>query len=72
MKTNRQHLESLPEPYNHMAIKNTRKRQLEGEACSKADAVFGAFIWVLSPEGSDFWNAIYEECLHEQKMKLKI
>jgi hypothetical protein len=57
-------LERLPEPYRSLALKRTLE-----QACHKLNqkselsvhmALYMAFKWHLTPEGEDFWDAVYD------------
>ena len=60
MKTIREWLEELPEPYRTQAIDNTSESDLMIEEESLADAVIGAFSWNESPEGEIYWGDFHD------------
>ena len=49
--------EQLPDGYRERAINNARTRAWKCE--SIADALNDGFDWLSSPEGYDFWDAVY-------------
>ena len=66
-KTIRQLLSELPECYRERAIQNALNdegglgidRLLEGPfKHSPSDAIGSSFIWMDTPEGHDFWEAV--------------
>jgi len=69
MKTIRQLLEELPEPYRTLAIANAEKHTpfsvLDHIAPVQtvAGAVESAFIWNVSREGSEYWTVLYASLL---------
>lgn len=71
MKTIRQHLESLPEPYGEMALESVVKDRIIYLDSSKTetltDALSGIFIWRRTEMGYEFWQAIYLNLLHLKK-----
>ena len=60
MKTIREWLEELPEPYRTQAINNTSESVLMVEEESLSEAVTGAFSWWDSPEGLEYWSDFYD------------
>ncbi len=57
--TRREWFETLPAAYAERAIRNTTPaRDLEEECRCLATAVGGGFIWVGTPEGDHFWDAV--------------
>lgn len=64
MKTMREHLEGLPEPYRSQALANMELMAPEdaGKAYpSLIVALNYAFWWSSSSEGYDYWFALYEQ-----------
>lgn len=64
MKTIKEWLEELPEPYRSEAIENMESEvdRYTGdriENCLRG-ALFGAFIWVDSPQGTVYWAEIFD------------
>jgi hypothetical protein len=65
MKTIREWLKTLPEPYRGLALRNLDNVPI-GTACADAqrdtvdEALFDAFFWGESPETSDFWYDIHQ------------
>jgi hypothetical protein len=51
---------SLPSGYRERAIRNTRPHNSTWKCDSICEALNLAFIWESSPEGNDFWDAVYE------------
>ncbi len=57
MKTVREWLECLPEPYRGQALANAEKsNMLDGRHESLYDALSSAFYWEGSPQGHDYWS----------------
>lgn len=62
MKTIKEWLETLPEPYRTQALENAKNclvgcgRTLDVNQGTLSDAVAGAFIWLLSPQGEQYWE----------------
>lgn len=59
MKTIKEWLETLEEPYRSQAIKNTEESLLPIERESLDDAIIKAFTWSDTEEGFNHWNALY-------------
>ena len=58
MKTIRQHLKELPEPYNEMALEEMKRQKLGRSRRiigGQRDAIALAFWWDESKNGFDFW-----------------
>jgi hypothetical protein len=53
---------ALPPGYNGRAIKNHTEHQRGAgkNPITMQDAIDLGFTWRLTPEGSDFWSAVYE------------
>lgn len=73
MKTIKEWLEELPEPYRTQAIDNMNQATerhglrvdlIEEESLSKA--LCGAFSWALSKEGASYWSYLYEMKLNKK------
>lgn len=60
MKTIREWIEELPEPYRTQAIDNTSESVLTVEEQSLYEAVIGAFNWKESTEGFKYWNDFHD------------
>lgn len=60
MKTIREWLEELPEPYRTQAIENTEDELLLERVESLKKAVKCAFIWNKSPQGHEYWSELHE------------
>jgi hypothetical protein len=61
-KTIKQHLQDLPEPYNHMALENMDCFYTEIRE-SQADALCAAFVWDKNP-GLEFWLGILDNLVY--------
>lgn len=62
MKTIREWLEELPEPYKTQAKQNTKKLSVfKLEEPTLSDAVMSAFRWETTPEGLNYWMNLYDE-----------
>lgn len=64
-KTVKEWLSELPEPYKARALANlcrpeANKRAAEMKRDSIAQALVVAFMWSVTPEGAEFWKAVYE------------
>ena len=61
MKTIKQHLETLPEPYREMALNNTPEDRLDDCHTHSIEAtLMAAFIFRNTPEGSSFWHSVVD------------
>lgn len=70
MKTIKQHLETLKEPYKTRAINNTSNNNLKLKRISTSLAIYDAFTWSNTPEGSDYWRSLFfilEESIDNEK-----
>jgi hypothetical protein len=73
MKTTRQHFEeNLTEEELEKALANTPNYRLEWKEVSPSDdtpssALLGAFVWSKTPEGGEYWDAIYTRLYNQQK-----
>lgn len=62
MKTIREWLELLPEPYEGQALTNSvGKESLDLEENTLFDALVSAFIWNESAEGEEYWRTLAED-----------
>lgn len=61
MKTIRQWLEELPEPYRTQALENIRVKEVLGlPELSFEVALRSAFTWDATPQGYDYWLAVFD------------
>lgn len=65
MKTIREWLEELPEPYRTQALENCNSMRLSISGLSdivetSRIAIMSAFHWDSSPEGFHYWDELYE------------
>ena len=60
MKTRKEWLEELPNPYKELALRNTPKYRLEEIEESLSESILGAFDWDKSSEGFKYWNNLWE------------
>ena len=60
MKTIKEWLEELPEPYRKKSINNTPKKVLEVYKQSLEKALLASFVWNNSKEGHDYWVFVFE------------
>ena len=51
-------LNQLEEPFKSQAINNSTPKRLEVECQDLEDAIFSAFIWDDTLEGSDYWRRV--------------
>lgn len=58
MKTIREWLEELPEPYRSQAFRNTPCINTDLYAPSLKYAIVRAFVWHKSPEGFEYWEKL--------------
>lgn len=63
MKTIREWLNELPEPYRTQALNNTTKYNLDKEKKSLSDALLGAFFWFDSPEHFSYWGNLHDKII---------
>lgn len=62
MKSIREWLELLPEPYKGQALTNSGgKESLDLEENTLFDALASAFIWNESAEGEEYWRTLAED-----------
>lgn len=67
MKTIKEWLEELPEPYRSQALKNVHKHLLTAKDESLSEALNGAFTWKNTPQGHDYWMDLRDKLKHEGK-----
>lgn len=71
MKTIREWLEELPEPYRTQAIENVVERNPFELAENIEQALWMAFSWMNSPQGGDYWCSLHDklmvECYEQRK-----
>lgn len=67
MKTIRDWLEELPEPYKTQAIDNAPENNLKCQDDSLHEALAGAFFWSYTKEGYDYWDNLYTKLKHENR-----
>lgn len=61
MKTIRELLEELPEPYRSEAFQNCETASLFNRMeHTKKDALATLFDWDKSPQGNDYWHSLYK------------
>lgn len=58
-KTIFDYLNELPQDIASKALVNANRDILADEASSIPDALQAAFIWEKSPQGHDYWEAIF-------------
>jgi len=63
MKTIKQHLEILKEPYRTQALNNLDKDWKDKEYKELYLALTMAFIWENTQEGSEYWDNVHTEIL---------
>lgn len=61
MKTIKEWLETLEEPYKTQAFINTSNEMLEEETINLSYALLDGFIWSDSPEGSEYWDNVHTQ-----------
>ena len=63
-KTVKEWLETLPDPYNALAVENALGdvlgRTYRTTTDSLSSALSQAFVWDFTLEGRDFWAAVYD------------
>jgi len=69
MKTVKEWLETLPEPYRTQALENAIKSKLDDSSPDFGSAVIMGFIWEKSPQGWDYWNKIFIRASNEEFRK---
>lgn len=67
MKSIKEHLQSLPEPYSTLALKNMSEHSQgtwgpDSTEPSVETALSHAFVWASTPEGHAFWKAVERAC----------
>lgn len=63
MKTVKQWLEELDEPYRTQALENLNERTGNGKAESQAEALLGAFNWGDTLQGHKYWIKLRKNLL---------
>jgi hypothetical protein len=58
MKTIKEWLEELPEPYRSQALENTGDSDGEMEVKSLVTALECAFLWISSSQGYHYWSQL--------------
>jgi hypothetical protein len=74
MKTIRQWLETLPEPYRSAAIRNAENdvpTTIEEQCDSLSEALSNSAYWSKTPEGHDYWGELYDRLCHEEAVTPK-
>lgn len=68
MKTIKEWLHELPEPYRIRALHNVKEsfELLEITEDSLIEALSGAFVWSTTKEGYEFWSKFVEELYLEK------
>lgn len=61
MKTIREWLEELPEPYRTQALENASWKRLNRNVALQYIALSRAFSWALSTQGDKYWRDLYEK-----------
>jgi hypothetical protein len=59
MKTIKEWLETLPEPYRSKALSQANDRALKGECGTLAEAISGSISWRGSFEGVEYWIDVH-------------
>lgn len=70
MKTIREHLNDLPEPYRTEALenaKNSKPSTLHAMEKSMSGAITGAFLFHETPQGADYWFDLADELMIKNK-----
>lgn len=60
MKTIRQHLETLPEPFRREALESLETRG-NNKIETLDDALKSAFTWVKTPQGHEYWSELVKK-----------
>lgn len=60
MKTNEQWLNELPEPVRSLALKNMWWEDKDSQQPDQATALRQSFNWSRSPEGTAYWQGVYD------------
>ena len=61
MKTIEQYINLFKSPYREQALANIFSGKRNKEVNSCYNALYHAFSWTASKEGSDYWNNYYNE-----------
>lgn len=56
MKTVKEWLETLDEPYRSQALENLDEEYGDMIEPNLAEALWGAFVWDDTPQGNDYWR----------------
>jgi hypothetical protein len=77
MKTIKEWLETLPEPYRKLALNNLETKPMVFECAISqratiTEALFDAFYWNESPERADFWFDIHTRAQNGEFDRLDI
>lgn len=71
MKTIKEWIESISDPeVRRKALNNTRQPELSIQKYSLHEAFALAFIWNESPEGEEYWSAVYQSFLADEYARL--
>ena len=65
-------LDTLPEPYRSLALKNHSSYNKIGNADCLPNALVLAFKWSSTIEGSVYWKSVHEMCLNNKFPKGEI
>jgi len=61
MKTIKQHLEELPEPWRSEAMENARlAKSTRYKMPSLAEALISGFTWLPSKQGHNYWSSLHK------------
>jgi hypothetical protein len=66
-KTRKEWFETLPEPYNVEAIRNTKQIALNNVCHSLKEAIYCGFVWSESKEGLEYWADFVEKFIDIKK-----
>lgn len=70
MKTIREWLSELPEPYRSKAVLNTSKRILNSKSRTLGETLISAFSWEATTDGYEYWNDLWRrETSKDRKRK---
>lgn len=72
MKTIKEWLETLPEPYRSQALENMNKNNSDEKMNSLSNTLGIAFVWGNTKQGSLYWNDVYESAKKAEKIGGKI
>lgn len=67
MKTIKEWLQELPEPYKTQALNNTSSIMANNKVESLSYAIESAFIWTDTPEGHFYWRRCSRQLKSEGK-----